>query len=341
MNIFQKCMIAALGALGLLLAGCAGDFDTAKIRAEATATAKFPQALGKAYLALAEAERAEADWQDANVFVERARLAFAGAPPQPEAPSERDLPPAIATQADAIRAELAAFHANGVTIFAAEAAAEAQAAYDCWLQEAEEGHQPADIDLCKARLDAALDLLRASGARAIFVLLPSDDGHQSAIVVSNDAASITLDTPGAAAVVGTAAAPQAAGVLTETELKALFADALAAKPPAPVRFVLYFETGTSILTPASAAELPHVQALAAARVAPRVDVVGHSDRVGAADVNARLSRVRAQAVADLLVAAGVPLEAVSVGSFGEADNAVPTADGVAEPRNRRVEVLVR
>ncbi|MEQ9124024.1 MAG: OmpA family protein, partial [Alphaproteobacteria bacterium] len=107
------------------------------------------------------------------------------------------------------------------------------------------------------------------------------------------------------------------------------------------RFVLYFVSGTTELTAESQAELPEVERTAADRVAPRVDVIGHSDRVGAAPLNALLSRDRAQSVADLLVGVGVPAAAIRVDSFGEADNAVPTADGVAEPLNRRVEIVVR
>lgn len=332
-------LLAVLG--GLLLAGCAADFDADAIRGARTTEARFPTALGEKYLELAETERAEADWGDAKIFAARAEAAFAGEPPPPEPPENRNLPSEIAAEATTIRDAIQAYIADGALVFAADTAAEAQAGYDCWLQEAEEGHQQADIEACKARLDAAIDALEASGARAIFVLLPDEDGRETAIRVANANGATVLDRPGETATVGAGAPPQDAGVLDHETVVGLFGEALAATPQPPRRFVLYFVSGTTELTAESQAELPEVERTAADRVAPRVDVIGHSDRVGAAPLNALLSRDRAQSVADLLVGVGVPAAAIRVDSFGEADNAVPTADGVAEPLNRRVEIVVR
>jgi outer membrane protein OmpA-like peptidoglycan-associated protein len=79
----------------------------------------------------------------------------------------------------------------------------------------------------------------------------------------------------------------------------------------------------------------------AARPVPDVLVVGHTDRVGGDPANDALSRQRAEVVRNALIARGVaPESVVSVGR-GEREAVVPTADGVAEARNRRVEILVR
>jgi outer membrane protein OmpA-like peptidoglycan-associated protein len=72
--------------------------------------------------------------------------------------------------------------------------------------------------------------------------------------------------------------------------------------------------------------------------ATRIVVVGHADTSGPEGYNLRLSERRAKAVADALVAHGVKPEALSVDWKGEADPAVPTADGVKEPLNRRATV---
>lgn len=72
-----------------------------------------------------------------------------------------------------------------------------------------------------------------------------------------------------------------------------------------------------------------------------LSVVGHADRSGSNEYNAGLSQRRAQAVTDLLVSMGVARSAITSEARGEEQPRVPTADGVREPQNRRVEVTVR
>jgi outer membrane protein OmpA-like peptidoglycan-associated protein len=74
---------------------------------------------------------------------------------------------------------------------------------------------------------------------------------------------------------------------------------------------------------------------------PDVQVIGHTDAVGSNAVNDPLSRQRADVVRSGLVARGVPADRIVASGRGKREPAVPTADGVAEPRNRRVEILVR
>lgn len=69
-------------------------------------------------------------------------------------------------------------------------------------------------------------------------------------------------------------------------------------------------------------------------------VVGHTDRSGSDVHNNRLSARRAQAVADLMVAAGIPASIIAVSGRGESQLRVQTADGERTPANRRVEVRV-
>ncbi|TIT07543.1 MAG: OmpA family protein, partial [Mesorhizobium sp.] len=69
-----------------------------------------------------------------------------------------------------------------------------------------------------------------------------------------------------------------------------------------------------------------------------IKAVGHADALGSAEFNQRLSMARAEAVAAALIARGVPPQEISIAACGESDPAVPTPDGVAERRNRRVVV---
>jgi outer membrane protein OmpA-like peptidoglycan-associated protein len=73
----------------------------------------------------------------------------------------------------------------------------------------------------------------------------------------------------------------------------------------------------------------------------RITATGHTDTSGPADYNMALSLRRANAVKDALVRNGVPATAISVIGRGETGLLVPTPDGVREPQNRRVEIVLQ
>ena len=75
--------------------------------------------------------------------------------------------------------------------------------------------------------------------------------------------------------------------------------------------------------------------------ATRIEVAGHADRSGTPQYNQRLSQRRAEVVASELVARGISREEIGVTAFGESRPLVPTADGVRERQNRRVEIVLR
>ena len=73
----------------------------------------------------------------------------------------------------------------------------------------------------------------------------------------------------------------------------------------------------------------------------RIEIGGHADRSGSDAYNRALSMRRAQAVAAELTKLGVPRAEMAIQAFGESHPLVPTADGVREPQNRRVEIILR
>ena len=73
----------------------------------------------------------------------------------------------------------------------------------------------------------------------------------------------------------------------------------------------------------------------------RIKVNGFTDRSGSDQYNQGLSVRRANAVAAELVRRGVPRNEIMTRGFGEANPLVPTADGVREPQNRRVEIILK
>ncbi len=73
----------------------------------------------------------------------------------------------------------------------------------------------------------------------------------------------------------------------------------------------------------------------------RIEVNDCADSSGTARCNRGLSVRRAESVQAELVCDGVPPDAVTVQGCGESRPLVPTAQGVREPQNRRVEIVLR
>ena len=117
---------------------------------------------------------------------------------------------------------------------------------------------------------------------------------------------------------------------------------VAAPAPAPARsYLVFFDWDRADLSD-RARQIIAEAAQATTRVqVTRIEVAGHTDASGTPQYNQGLSRRRAQAVASELVRQGVPREAITVQAFGESRPLVPTGDGVREPQNRRVEIVLR
>ena len=115
----------------------------------------------------------------------------------------------------------------------------------------------------------------------------------------------------------------------------------AAAPVAAARtFLVFFDWSKSDLTD-RARQIIGEAATARGQGVTRIEVNGFTDRSGSDRFNQGLSERRANAVAAELVRRGVPRNEIVTRGFGEANNLVPTADGVREPQNRRVEIILK
>lgn len=171
------------------------------------------------------------------------------------------------------------------------------------------------------------------------VLLPDADGGKAAVVVDQGGKTVTLDQPYAAAKL-TSRGPQGYASSAD-QVGSQFGAALGARPLPPQRYTLYFVEGKDEFTDESRRALDGVLAEIARRPVPDVIVIGHTDTVGSDAVNDPLSRQRAEVVARMLIARGIPAKDIVVVGRGEREPIVATGDNVAEPRNRRVEIEVR
>jgi len=169
-----------------------------------------------------------------------------------------------------------------------------------------------------------------AGPRNLVVLVADPDGSVGSISVSNQAGSVLLDSQYQSTnIKDSKSAPTPPLVMKKKKVHSIFAEALAAQPEPPVHFLLYFKKGLTDLTADSLSKLP------------LISVVGHTDTIGDKDSNIRLSTQRAESVSRLLIQNGVKEEKIETTSHGEENQLVKTEDNVSEPKNRRVEVIVR
>lgn len=70
-------------------------------------------------------------------------------------------------------------------------------------------------------------------------------------------------------------------------------------------------------------------------------VNGFTDTAGSPDTNLAVSQKRARTIADALMHEGVAAQRITAQGFGEAHLRIATGDGKKEPRNRRIEIVLK
>ncbi|MGX7925027.1 OmpA family protein [Tsuneonella sp. HG094] len=101
-----------------------------------------------------------------------------------------------------------------------------------------------------------------------------------------------------------------------------------------------FATGSSTISPGFRTLLDRVAGSLQQYPNSLIDVYGHTDTVGSAASNQRLSEQRAQSVSNYLIGRGVSSARIRWMGFGETQLKVATGDNVNEPMNRRVEIKI-
>jgi len=180
-------------------------------------------------------------------------------------------------------------------------------------------------------------MLSGCASKSYVVLLESPDGSTGQVVVKGQKGEQILTKAGEGTSIDGSTPPNP---IEEDKIKKDFGAAMAARPKLPVRYLLYFKTGTT-LTSESEALIPGIIAEAASRPALDMSVIGHADTVFTADYNEQLAYKRAVTVGQLLKEKGLKVLAMTIESHGKRNLLIPTPDNTFEPRNRRVEVSIR
>ena len=109
--------------------------------------------------------------------------------------------------------------------------------------------------------------------------------------------------------------------------------------PAIEKYMVFFDFDRSDLTIEAADILKKVADNAKKGNVVRIELTGHTDRVGSKEYNMKLSQRRANTVKKQLVRLGLSAAEINTIAKGESEPLVPTADGVREAQNRRVEIV--
>lgn len=180
------------------------------------------------------------------------------------------------------------------------------------------------------------------GSKSTIVLLPDPDGKVGQVVVATEGGQQVLNQAyQAVEAKGPKAPPGEIVVLNPEEVQSIFAEVIAVDPLIPVKFILYFLLNSNELTDESQDELPQIIKTVEERNSTDIVITGHTDTVGAMEYNYKLALERAEIMKGILIANGINGDNITTTSHGEGNPLIKTQDDVEEPRNRRVEVVVR
>ena len=262
----------------------------------------FMNGLYSGYADLSKARSSAHDPFDGEHFNHKARRAARRSQVDADWVTDRDLHAADATELSAaIERMRTAFDRGGRSLAPGDSAT-AQVSYDCWIEAAER------IKIGTISSGNS-DVTRCKAAFA------------DAISKVEAVANLSLTEVAGKATPAPAAAPQAAMA-------------------APRPFLVHFGFDSDALSAGTMQIIDDAVATAEKHGIVDFSVTGHADRAGPEAYNLDLSLRRANAVRDALINRGVKASGISVAGRGEAEPAVPTNDGVREPANRRVEIIL-
>lgn len=192
-------------------------------------------------------------------------------------------------------------------------------------------------------------LLVAGGFLSILFLYSGLDDHGSKANQADGPltiSSVQQDSPAAQPIAShvtldrNAATPTVSTAVADASAKRPEQRSDSKKRRTTMRFVVYFDFDSARVSSRSKRTIRQALAFARSVEAKNVGLAGFADRAGPADYNMKLSERRANVVAAALKNLDTGLQALSVNAFGEERLAVNTPDGLAEQRNRRVEIII-
>jgi outer membrane protein OmpA-like peptidoglycan-associated protein len=321
-----------------LLAACDEADDSKAVRDMSAKGGMYNTSLHQRYVKLADQRQDASDPPGFEHFMAKARAAALAKKLPPDALDDTTVPKHLQSRFTAARWDVVSLLERGTMLHYPDETAEILVLFDCWLWQAKLEEELT----CKKSFKTALKNLAAHRKTLTVVLLGNNDGSVGAVEVENKQGRQVLTRAGEATQLSAAnPTPSPTFVIDAKEIQEQFLESLEAHPTPPTKFILYFEHNSSELTGESRAQLPAIINEISNRTNVDISIIGHTDRVSSAAYNRALSLKRTRRVINSLVSQGVDAGLIHTSSHGENNPLIPTADNVAEPRNRRVEVIVQ
>ncbi|MHA1152916.1 MAG: OmpA family protein [Alphaproteobacteria bacterium] len=284
-------------------------FDTSSGIGLDTSGTAFMNALYEGYEALSQQRNSDFDRFDAEHFNHKARRAARRSSTMPDEIMDRVLRDDDIPGLSAALARLRQAYDRGGRTLGPDLSATAQVSYDCWI-EAAEGANPDTgwVGKSSGRQD---DVDRCKGEFEAAMSKLESLTYFRLTEFRKPPNGMPAPAP---------AVPQVAA--------------------APETFIVYFAWDSDAVDGSGNRVIDEAVAVADSLGIADFSITGHADRSGTEDYNLNLSLRRADNVKAGLIARGVKEGGISVAGRGEAEPAVATDDGVREPANRRVEIIL-
>ncbi len=180
------------------------------------------------------------------------------------------------------------------------------------------------------------------GCSQTTVVLLDNGKVENAVIVSTDKGSSKLDKVGNYVdLKDKESAASKVKSMSKKEIESRFSKVLAATPPKPVKYMVYFKPNSKELTQESKATLDKAIEMIGKRSPCVVDIIGHTDTTGSNKLNIKVSLKRAKLIESMIKKRGVKVVSMRTKGYGEEDLEVKTADNVAEAKNRNVEIFIK
>ncbi|KIM04828.1 MAG: hypothetical protein KN64_05880 [Sulfurovum sp. AS07-7] len=168
-----------------------------------------------------------------------------------------------------------------------------------------------------------------------------DNNKTSSIIISNESGEVVLDKPNTMIEISDKKSLGKTKEISQESIDKRFGAVLSIKNLKPKSYYLYFEVGTDELTSTSKEELPTVLKTIKQKYPCQIDIIGHTDTLGDATLNAKISHERAEVVKKMFLSQGLDEANIRTNGYGESDLVVKTLDEVDEAKNRTVEIFIK